>query len=194
MSLSLLPAAQRAPRPWKNGGGVTWEIAASPDGADLASFDWRVSLALVEHGGPFSAFPGVDRLMLVLDGRIELEIAGGARLTLDPDSAAAAFPGDADVTAAEPEAPAADINLMVRRGLYTGVLERRRIAGQAAVICQDVTFILARNGGMVAALGADKRELGPGDALRVDGPRGALLRLRLAAPDEVVIAHVNAVR
>ena len=57
-----------------------------------------------------------------------------------------------------------------------------------------LTFVLARAGGLVAALGAERLELGPGDALRVDGARGALLRLRPAVPDEIVIAHVNAVR
>jgi len=83
---------------------------------------------------------------------------------------------------------------MVRRGRHTGVLERRQVTGRAAVICQDVTFVLARTGGLTATLGAERRELGPGDALRVDQARGALLRLRLTAPDEIVIAHVNAVR
>ena len=194
MTLEVLRADAREARPWKNGGGATWEIATHPPGADLANFDWRVSLAVVETGGPFSTFPGVERLMLVLDGELELRITGGERLILDEASAAAEFPGDAEVVAATPAAPVADLNLMVRRGRFTGVLERRRISGQAAVICQDVTFILARQGGLGVALGGERRELGPGDALRVDHARGALLRLRLATPDEVVIAHVNAAR
>ena len=194
MTLQLLEARTRAPRPWKNGGGMTWEIAASPAGADMASFDWRVSLAVVEAAGPFSTFAGVDRVMLVLDGELELAVAGAQRLILDETSADVEFPGDAEVFASEPAGPVADINVMVRRGRYTGVIERRGVTGQAAVICQDVTFVLARAGGLVAALGAERLELGPGDALRVDGARGALLRLRPAVPDEIVIAHVNAVR
>lgn len=194
MTLTLLRAADRTPQPWKNGGGLTWPVAVSPDGADLASFDWRLSLAVVEAAGPFSAFSGVDRLMLVLDGRLELDIAGNDRLLLGDTGAAAAFPGDAEVTAAVPAGPAADINLMVRRGRFTGVLERRRIQSQASVICQDVTFVFSRSGALGAALGAQHYTLGPGDAARVDHVRGGLLRLRAETPDEVIVAHVNAVR
>ncbi|HEY3949962.1 HutD family protein, partial [Phenylobacterium sp.] len=54
MTLTLLRAADRAPQPWKNGGGLTWPVAVSPEGAGLDGFDWRLSLALVESGGPFS--------------------------------------------------------------------------------------------------------------------------------------------
>lgn len=54
--------------PWKNGGGVTREIACVPGGADLERFDWRISIAQVAADGPFSAFPGVDRTITLLEG------------------------------------------------------------------------------------------------------------------------------
>jgi environmental stress-induced protein Ves len=194
MTLTLLPTAERTPQPWKNGGGLTWPLAVSPEGADLSSFDWRLSLAVVEAGGPFSAFPGVDRLMLMLDGRLELDIAGSDSLALDETGEAVAFPGDAVATARLPNGPAADLNLMVRRGRFTGVLERRSVTTQAAIICQDVTFVLSRAGGLTATLGTEHCGLSPGDAARVDHARGGLLRLRAETPDEVIVAHVNAVR
>lgn len=194
MSLTRLAAAERAPQPWKNGGGLTWPVAVSPEGADLSHFDWRLSLAIVEADGPFSPFSGVDRLMLVLDGRLDLEIGGNDRLTLDDTGEAAAFPGDAEAMARLPHGPAADINLMVRRSRFTGVLERRRVQTQAAIICQDVTFVLSRAGGLTATIGHEQCKLGPGDAARIDHARGGLLRLRAQTPDEVIIAHVNAVR
>ena len=60
--------------PWKNGGGETTEIAVSPQNASLEAFDWRVSMARVESDGPFSAFPGIDRTLAVLEGQgIELD-------------------------------------------------------------------------------------------------------------------------
>ena len=31
--------------PWKNGGGVTTELATDPPGAALDAFNWRLSLA-----------------------------------------------------------------------------------------------------------------------------------------------------
>lgn len=191
MSVQILRAADRVARPWRNGGGATFEVAAFPDGADLASFDWRVSLATVAQAGPFSAFPGVDRLMLVLDGRLELEIAGGVRLVLDDGNAAASFPGDADVRALAPVRPVTDFNVMVRRGAFTASLERRAVAGAAAVVCQDVTLILC-SAPAAAAAGAQHSNLETYDVIRVDGMRGALARLQLTG--EIAVAHVNAPR
>jgi environmental stress-induced protein Ves len=192
MTIQILHAWNRLQTPWKNGGGVTREIAASPTGADLAGFDWRVSMATVASGGPFSTFPGVDRLMLVLEGALRLDIAGGEPLTLDAASAAAEFPGDAEVTAAAPAAPVIDVNVMVRRGRFTASLERRRVAGAGAAVCQDVTLILGRQGGLSAAIGAERYEFEADDVLRIDGARGALARL--TGDGEIILAHINAVR
>lgn len=51
----LLPETMRR-MPWKNGGGITTEIAIAPPGATLDAFDWRISTARVEAAGPFSRF------------------------------------------------------------------------------------------------------------------------------------------
>ncbi|HEU4539125.1 MAG TPA: HutD family protein, partial [Polyangiaceae bacterium] len=62
-SLDALPA-----QPWKNGGGTTREIAAMPPDAGTSGFAWRVSVAEIARPGPFSAFPGVDRQIVLLAG------------------------------------------------------------------------------------------------------------------------------
>jgi hypothetical protein len=190
--LTILRARDRTPAPWKNGGGVTFEIALSPQGADLTAFDWRVSVAEVASGGPFSSFPGVDRHMLVLDGRLELDIAG-ERLSLEEGSPPAAFPGEAEVTALPPSAPATDLNVMVRRGVFTASLARRPLDGGGAVVCQDITLILSPEP-LSAAVGAERRDLAPGDVLRIEAARGAVARLRPEGSAEVIVAHINAVR
>lgn len=61
LEFSTLPVT-----PWKNGGGKTREIVsvASPD----APFLWRASIATLENDGPFSPFPGVDRVITLLEG------------------------------------------------------------------------------------------------------------------------------
>ncbi|TIN81446.1 MAG: HutD family protein, partial [Mesorhizobium sp.] len=66
--MRILRAAEYRSMPWKNGGGVTTEIAVSPSGAGLDDFDWRVSMARVELSGPFSQFAGIDRTLAVLEG------------------------------------------------------------------------------------------------------------------------------
>ena len=56
--------------PWKNGLGMTTELAVSPVGAGLNGrpFDWRVSLAEIETSCEFSLFPGYDRSILLSEG------------------------------------------------------------------------------------------------------------------------------
>ncbi|HEY2480564.1 MAG TPA: HutD family protein [Caulobacteraceae bacterium] len=192
--LQILRARDRPERPWKNGGGVTRQIAVYPEDADVSGFDWRVSLATVAVAGPFSAFAGVDRLMLVLEGRLELEMLGADLMTLEAGGPAFEFPGDAPVAALAPASPVADVNVMVRRGRFTASLERRTVAETAAVISQDVSLILGPSGGVEVAYGAEWARLDPEDAARLDHARGALVRLRSAGPTDVVVIHINAVR
>ena len=57
-----------APVPWKNGGGTTREIACWPPQAGMEAFDWRISVACIDRDGAFSSFPGVDRVITLLEG------------------------------------------------------------------------------------------------------------------------------
>jgi environmental stress-induced protein Ves len=61
-AFSIIRAADLKAVPWKNGGGATREIAASPPGAAFDAFDWRVSVAEVSVAGAFSMFEGIDRV------------------------------------------------------------------------------------------------------------------------------------
>ena len=72
----IVRAGELVPVPWRNGQGVTREIAAMPAGAGPDDFLWRVSLADVVGPAPFSRFPGVDRVIALNDG-------AGFRMTLD---------------------------------------------------------------------------------------------------------------
>lgn len=54
--------------PWKNGLGTTTEIAVHPPDAALTDFTWRLSIADLGASGPFSSFPGYDRILVQLDG------------------------------------------------------------------------------------------------------------------------------
>ena len=70
--LRIIRNADYPARPWKNGGGTTRDIAASPPGASFDDFDWRLSLAQVDRDGPFSRFDGVDRTLVLLTGAMTL--------------------------------------------------------------------------------------------------------------------------
>lgn len=123
MSPTILRAADRVASPWKNGGGVTREIAVEPAGVGMDDFDWRISMAEVHEAGPFSTFPGVDRNLSVIDGRLGLTFEDGVR-ELDAESAPLAFPGDHACHGEPVGGPVHDLNVMVRRGRFTAEVER----------------------------------------------------------------------
>jgi uncharacterized protein len=103
--------------PWKNGGGVTVEIAIHPPGASLEAFDWRVSMASVIEDGPFSRFADIDRTLSILSGEgLELFVAGDAPVILTMDSVPHGFAADADTLARLIDGPVTDFNVMTRRG------------------------------------------------------------------------------
>lgn len=112
-ALAELPAT-----PWKNGGGSTREIACCPPGADLHSFDWRVSIATIDRSGPFSAFAGVDRCIVLLagDGVALHAPQAGWQHRLDSPLQPFAFSGDDAVNCTLLGGASTDFNVMTRRG------------------------------------------------------------------------------
>ena len=125
MTFTILRAADRKAVPWKNGGGITREIAAWPPGSGFDDFAWRISMAEVREDGPFSSFPGVERILTVLEGGLRLTIEGAGVFDLSPGSAPQAFdgatPASAELTAA---GSVLDLNVMTRRGAAFARVER----------------------------------------------------------------------
>ena len=107
--------SQQQPVPWRNGGGLTREIASSPPGAGPADFVWRVSIADVDQPGPFSTFPGVDRVITLLEGESMVLDLPGAQQVLLPHEPFA-FAGELPVMCHLPGGSTRDLNLMTRRG------------------------------------------------------------------------------
>ncbi|GCD43076.1 HutD family protein [Streptomyces paromomycinus] len=124
--MRVLRAAGRTATAWSNGGGVTREIAAAPPGAGWDTFDWRVSLAEVGRDGPYSALPGVDRVLTVAEGAgLELTV-DGTRHVLPGPYRPFAFPGDAPAGCRLLDGPVVNFNVMLRRGRSTAVVEMVR--------------------------------------------------------------------
>ena len=116
--MKLIPADAMRRMPWKNGGGVTTEIAIAPAGATFDNFDWRVSTAQVDAAGPFSRFAGIDRsLAVIAGGRLTMHRADFEAVMLAPGEAPVRFPGEADVHATL-DAPLSDFNVMTRRDAW----------------------------------------------------------------------------
>lgn len=75
--MRIIRHAALTPAPWRNGGGITHEIASVSDDCGLL---WRLSLAEIDRNGPFSAFPGLHRILTVVaGGGLVLDLPDGPR-------------------------------------------------------------------------------------------------------------------
>lgn len=101
----LIKAADYTEQPWKNGGGLTHEIAAD----DF----WRVSIATIDREGPFSEYRGYDRTIVAIEGDpVELQV-GSETIALTPYEPFE-FAGEEPVYA-RVRGRARDFNVMTRR-------------------------------------------------------------------------------
>ncbi|MEV6076132.1 MULTISPECIES: HutD/Ves family protein [unclassified Streptomyces] len=141
----VLRAAVRTAVPWRNGGGVTREIAVHPAGAPMDAFDWRVSLADVDADGPFSAFEGVDRTLTVVEGAGMDLIVDGEHHIVDEPYWPYDFPGDLTTEGLLLAGPVVNLNVMYRRS---------RTRAETAVV-RGTVRLLPPHGGTVLALALD---------------------------------------
>ncbi|MEV0739844.1 HutD family protein [Streptomyces sp. NPDC050549] len=167
----LLPASARTAVPWKNGGGVTREIAAWPEGSGMDDFAWRVSLAEVGADGPFSAFPDVDRTLTVVEGAGMDLTVDGERQLVNTRYVPRDFRGDVPTGCRLLDGPVLNLNVMWRRGAgataptVAVVRGRLRVCAGALVLALDGTAEVA---GLT---------LGPYDAVQL-GDEEAVLHAR----------------
>ncbi|HRK25095.1 MAG TPA: HutD family protein [Beijerinckiaceae bacterium] len=117
--MRVIRRAEQSEMPWKNGGGTTREIAASPAGAALDAFDWRISVARVASDGPFSRFAGIDRSLTVIEGNgMVLDFGDGRSACLTVADPPLAFAGDVPCSARLIDGAIGDLNVMTRRGSW----------------------------------------------------------------------------
>ncbi|NVD41453.1 HutD family protein [Ensifer sp. HO-A22] len=176
--MKLLPASGHKRMPWKNGGGETVEIAVFPEGASLSQFDWRVSMATVASDGPFSAFPGIDRTLSILEGNgMTLLIEGRAPAPLTQASAPLAFPADTATSAKLIDGTIVDLNVMTRRGKLTHHVRRLVVEGEGPLASEAAATMLLCHRGAVTLDGSGQTvALSAGDAVLASGPLAASLK------------------
>ncbi|MFI8876890.1 HutD family protein [Streptomyces sp. NPDC055243] len=150
--------------PWKNGGGTTREVASGAVHAPLASakpadgFDWRVSIADVDAEGAFSPFPGIDRVITLVEGEGMVLTVDGTPQPVEPLSPFA-FSGDAATDCRLEAGAVRDMNVMTRRG-------------RATAHVQIVTVTAAQGAEMACAAGETLLVMAATEGLAVGGPEG----------------------
>ena len=131
--------------PWRNGGGITYEIAVGPDTGTVQDFDWRVSVAQIDAPGPFSTFAGVDRILALIDGPALHLTVDGARHDLALLDLLA-FAGESETVCDIPQGRTRDLNVMTRRGSMDATLEFVRVQSGREYTVEAAAVLLVVSG------------------------------------------------
>ena len=142
-------AAECVVMPWKNGQGTTTELVVEPPGASLDDFAWRLSIAELRGSGPFSRFPGHDRVIVQLDGP-PMTLTHGELPPVELElHVPHSFSGDDETTCAV-AGVAHDFNLIVRHGVARAMLTMHRLGRGEQLVCEagDVAILYILEGGL----------------------------------------------
>jgi environmental stress-induced protein Ves len=177
--------------PWKNGGGSTLELLQQP-GAD-GGFDWRLSIADVATPGPFSAFPGIDRqIMLVAGNGMVLSFAGEAPpVVISKPLRPHAFQGEWATDCRLIEGAIQDFNVMVRRDWGRAAVNGfDLVAGQKLTLAVAPLTLLHLFTGEAEASGESLKD---GDTLRLESDTTETTTLAINSPKaRIVIISLKA--
>lgn len=182
MIATLLRKADQPSMAWKNGGGQTRQLLCWPLQAAASDYCWRLSVARIDRDGPFSAFPGYQRCLILLDGAgLQLSFASGD-VRVDAIHPRIDFAGELAPGCRLLDGPTSDFNLIIRTGEQCSV-DAIELHGDwsASVESGQLLALYLCSGKASCADGElNAGDLYFGSALRLNGSAKALV-LRLPA-------------
>lgn len=187
--LQAIPRDIQRTESWANGGGTTTLILREPDDADWSV---RISIAKVEHDGPFSELPGTHRTLVPLDAPMTLRFPDGRELG-SARFGSLHFDGSPAPTGILPEGPTRDFNLMLRGGMRGEVLPRTLVDAMVLLPEAGLRWLVYMDSGH-ARLRAGPDEtltLNPRDAALVI-PGATAARTLVEGAGEIVLVKLYA--
>lgn len=184
MSWNVVHLADVPAAPWRNGGGVTRELAAWPAQGEWA---WRMSVAEVAGSGPFSRFDGVTRWFAVLRGagvvlNVRTPSDGGEvgsnahRVTVkDPPLC---FDGGAATNCQLIDGSTQDFNLMVRNACLPARMRRVHGDFQVTVAATKTIAVYAIDSGANVQFNSEEIYLPPATLVWRTLSKSAIVRIR----------------
>jgi hypothetical protein len=170
--MKVIPPSAFVTMPWKNGGGVTHEILKEERDSQLL---WRLSIAEVASDGPFSHFPGLSRILTVIEGDGLVLITETRKLLALP-LVPTAFSGDWSIEGRRIAGDVRDFNVIYDADRVSACVTVQD--GLSHVAGADETcFFLALESGV-----ANGRHFAPRSLLMPQGPtdiHGLCLRVAL---------------
>ncbi len=119
---------------WKNGGGSTLEIHRQPESD--SDWLWRLSVAQIDQDGPFSAFPGCDRTLVLLAGEgIQLDF-DGQQIPVLPPYGQIHFAGEQSPDCHLMDGSTQDFNAIWKRDALDMQVQRRAMTGSLWCIAE----------------------------------------------------------
>jgi len=123
---------------WRNGGGETREVISFPP--DSSQFGWRASIATLAASGDFSRFPGVDRVITLIEGDgVELHSPPSPMQLLKLNQPVC-FTGEQPMVARLRGGKSLDFNIMTRRDRYRATVV---VSGEAQQCDCGVCWVVA---------------------------------------------------
>ena len=144
-----LHAASYRRTPWKNGGGVTIDIADRyRPGAEAGGWDgmiWRFGRTRIEAPAPFSDLSGHDRILVAIQGRgLVLRVDDGRILDVREPFRPVRFRGDDVIVSELEDGPVEVLNLMGDRAAVHLDLQMLEVAGTIRSPAGDVVLYAPR--------------------------------------------------
>ncbi|MBU2865777.1 HutD/Ves family protein [Pacificibacter marinus] len=183
--MQVLAAKALIDVPWKNGGGITRNIAKGLLGTQAV---WTVSRADVAQNGPFSDFAGMRRILTVVSG-------GGMKLTgpnLSLDASLwrpVIFDGGIAIESHLTAGPLTDLNLMFDPTLCEGVVTVHKEASQHAIQTPEHGIVILH--GLAGAPKIDGTALGVSDTAFVTATNAVVDLARGDALFEICLSYMD---
>jgi uncharacterized protein len=170
---------------WRNGAGLTTELASDPPGGgSSADFTWRVSMAEVTEDCEFSVFPNVDRTIVLVEGSMLSLQLPGIEHTLTPYEPFH-FDGGLEVSC-RVSGPTRDLNIMTRRGQANATVSVEKLqAAPLAIAKADPLVIVCLDGRATLQTADTSVAMGPGDVAELEES------LRVSGNGHLAVIHLE---
>lgn len=177
---------------WKNGGGRTDELLVHPHAG--STFLWRISIATIAASGPFSVFPGIDRIIMTLSGpTVHLDFATGRSQELE-QFVPFAFSGEDQIFGrlAACAGVATDFNVMTRRADCAATLSCDQLVKECTMQLDPQghwMFMYVISGTLCMSAGREK-ELLPAHSLFLE-PRDQAVILQATSDCRLAVTKIT---
>lgn len=151
--LRLIRQSEMASGPWRNGMGVSWEIASHKE-QDDAEFSWRFAKARIDRDVPFSIYHGMDRVFMQISGNgLVLEFEGGQKIEVHQSNVPYAFACDIPLKCKLLDGPCFDLNLFTVRGKFEAQVSVLNLSGMETLDLTGVDAVFFALGGSAVLSG-----------------------------------------